>query len=331
MNSEWSRRLSAGYYAAKGEKRAVRLPSEASFVVSGDDGTAHLHLPLSAVCGNMQSNAGAFESWCLALRRWCRATVSLTWEVPGEAANPHYERFLYRLKRIDALFGGDWFSFSDPTGALARSKVELNRGRLWLNVGGEKPKTQKPRPVDVKAWTEDHWECHLTHPEVDYLERAFGFGSACKDQQFPVGLFNERTPSTASAIFPGAKSAIDIVAVDGQQLWIFELKKSGNVGFGALAELMFYTAVMRDAATGAFGFAEPKRGLSRSSNVTPSKIRQVTKINAVLLTPDLHPLIDDQVLVLLNDPCRRRLGGEGPTLEFASHGFSDAWAAGSAS
>src|SRR5690606_26923601 len=151
MNSEWSRRLSAGYYAAKGEKRAVRLPSEASFVVSGDDGTAHLHLPLSAVCGNMQSNAGAFESWCLALRRWCRAMVSLTWEVPGEAANPHYERFLYRLKRFDALFGGDWFSFSDPTGALAQSKVELNRGRLWLNVGGERPKTQKPRPVDVKA------------------------------------------------------------------------------------------------------------------------------------------------------------------------------------
>jgi hypothetical protein len=331
MNSEWSRRLSAGYHAAKGEKRAVRLPSDASFVVRGDEGAAHLHLPLSAVCANMQSNAGAFESWCLALRRWCGATVSLTWDAPGEAANPHYERFLYRLNGFDALFGNDWFALSDPTGALTRSKVELNRGRLWLNVGGKKPKAHKERPADLNAWTEDHWESHLTHSGVDHLERKFGFGSACKDQQFPVGLFSECTPSARSAIFPGAKSAIDIVAVDGQKLWIFELKKSGNVGFGALSELMFYTAVMRDAATGVFCFAEPKRGLSRTSNVTRDKIRQVTEINAVLLTPDLHPLIDDQVLVLLNDACRRRLGGEGPTVEFTSHGFTDAWAAGSAS
>ena len=128
MNTEWSRRLSAGYYAAKGHKRAVRLPSDASFTVSGDGDTAHLHLPMSAVIGNMQSNAGAFESWCLALRRWCDARVSLSWELPGDRGNLHYERFLYRLQRFDSLFGDDWFSYADQTGALARSKVNLNSG-----------------------------------------------------------------------------------------------------------------------------------------------------------------------------------------------------------
>lgn len=327
MNSEWSRRLSAGYYAAKGEKRAVRLPSEASFVVSGDEGAAHMHLPMSAVSGNMQSNAGAFESWCLALRRWCGASVTLSWEDPGQDGNLHYERFLYRLQRFDSLFGGDWFSYLDPTVALARSKVTLNKGRLWLNVAGQKGKTQAvPPTTNVKTWTEDHWECHLASSAVDYLEREFQFGAACKDQQFPVGLFSERTPTRGSAVFPGAKSAIDIVAIDGERLWIFELKKTGNVGFGALSELMFYTSVMRDAATGAFGFIEPRSGLSRVENVKPSKIRQVTEINAVLLTPDLHPLIDDQVLALLNDACHRRLD-DGPSVQFASHAFNDAWVA----
>lgn len=328
MNAEWSRRLNAGYHAATGVKRAVRLPSEASFVVNGDDAAAHMHLSLSAVCGNMQSNAGAFESWSLALHRWCGATVSLTWDPPGEAANPHFERFLYRLKQFHALFGNDWFSLSDPAAAFAQSKVERNRGKLWLNVGGDKPKTQKERPIDVKAWTEDHWECHLTDAAVDHLERTFGFGSGCKDQQFPVGLFSSNPPSAGSAIFPGAKSAIDIVAVDGQKLWIFELKKSGNVGFGALSELMFYTSVMRDAATGAFAFAESKCGVSRSTNVTPGKIRAVTEISSVLLTPDLHPLIDEQVLALLNSAYERRLTSDGPKVIFSSHRFTDDWAAG---
>lgn len=325
MNSEWSRRLSDGYRAATGKTRAVRLPSEASFVVSGAEGAAHLHLPSSAVSGNMQSNAGAFESWCLALRHWCGASVSLSWDAPGPDANLHYERFLYRLQRFDALFGDEWFVFADPTGAVARSKVNLNAGRLWLNVGGPKPKTQKLRPNDPKTWTEDHWECHLASSAIEHLEQRFGFSPGCKDQQFPVGLFSESTPTAASAVFPGAKSAIDIVAVDRERLWMFELKRAGNVGLGALSELIFYTAVMRDAVTGAFGFAEPKGGVSRAERVTPSKIRDVTEINAVLLTPALHPLIDDQVLAILNDACKKRLA-EGPSVAFSAHAFTDDWA-----
>ena len=198
-------------------------------------------------------------------------------------------------------------------------------GNLWLNVGGPTPKKQKPRPTDAKSWTEDHWECHLASAAVDHLEREFGFGTACKDQQVPVGLFSDSTPTAGAAVFPGAKSAIDIVAVDGKKLWIFELKRSGNVGFGALSELMFYTSVMRDAATGAFGFAEPKNGGSRAQHVTPSKIRQVTQINAVLLTPALHPLIDDDVLAMLNDACLRRLA-DGPSVAFTAHAFTDEWA-----
>ena len=325
MNSEWSRRLSDGYRAATGEKRAVRLPSAAAFAVSGARGDAHVHLPASAVSGNMQSNAGAFDSWCLALHRWCGAQVSLSWEAPRSDANLHYERFLYRLQRFDALFGDDWFVFTDPTGAVERSKVNLNTGRLWLNVGGPKPKTQKPRPNDAKTWTEDHWECHLASSAIEHLERQFGFAAGCKDQQFPVGLFSESTPTAASAVFPGAKSAIDIVAVDHERLWIFELKKAGNVGLGALSELIFYTSVMRDAVTGTFGFAEPKKGISRAERVTPSKILDVTEINSVLLTPALHPLIDDPMLAMLNDACKKRLA-EGPSVAFSAHAFTDDWA-----
>jgi hypothetical protein len=325
MNADWSRRLSAGYYAATGKKRAVRLPGDAAFSVEGDGEIAHLKLPASAVTGNMQSNASAFESWCLALHRWCGATVALSWVEPGEGRHPHYERFLYRVKRFDSLFGKNWFSYSDPTDAIGRSRALSAEGGLWLNVGGDKPKTQKPRDKDPQFWTEDQWECHLANSDVSHLERTFDLADGVKDQQFPVGLFSDSTPALGNAIFPGAKSAIDIIALKDTRLWIFELKKAGNVGFGALSELMFYTSVMRDASTGTFGFARPKAG-SRSA-VSPEMIRQVLQIDAVLLTPDLHPLIDDGILDLINDACGARWADQGPAIRYATATFDNTWAA----
>lgn len=90
---------------------------------------------------------------------------------------------------------------------------------------------------------------------------------------------------------------------------------------------MFYTSVMRDAATGAFAFAEPRGGVSRSTNVTPRKIREVTDISSVLLTPDLHPLIDEQVFALLNSAYERRRASDDPSVAFTSHTFNNDWAA----
>ena len=320
MNANWSRRLVSAYRDTTGERHKVRLPDAKSFVVSGNDGNAHVHLLVAAVVGNMQTNAAAFESWCLALHRWCGAKVELSWELPDDSDNQHYQRFLFRLQWFHSLFGDNWFSYKDPHNALAWSRVLKAADGLWLNVGGSVAKVQKVRPSDVRRWSEDHWECHLARPEVRWLEDTFGLRSqAVKEQQFPVGLFTNAKPSKASAVFPGAKSAIDLLALDGTGLWIFELKKSGNVGFGALSELLFYAAVMRDVAVGKFDFADPK-GHTRSK-ISRGAIRDITEIEAVLLTPKPHPLIDGELLKMLNEASRTRWNESAPSVNFRLHQF----------
>lgn len=317
MNVEWSRRLKAGFQAAPNPSRQVRLPDAKSFTVTGDGDTAHLHLSEIAVTANMQSDAAAFESWCLALRRWCGVAVHLSWQVPTNGGHAHYARFLYRLKQFNLLFGNDWFSYADPTNALGQATVTNGKAALWLNVGGSKEKVQKERPADATRWSEDHWESYLASPETKWLEHAFELGDGTiKDQQFPVGLFSTAVPAKASAVFPGAKSAIDILALDGTRLWLFELKKPGNAGLGALSELLFYTSVMRDAVTGVFGFAEGQ-GRSRS-RLGRDAIRSATEIVAVLLAPEIHPLIDPELVQLLNNACDARLGAA-PRVTFKTH------------
>lgn len=319
MNTEWSRRLADAYRDISGQRHRVRLP-ETNLVVSGDSDCAQVRLKADAVEGNMQTNAAAFESWCLALHRWCGSKVELSWDSRENSDHWHYQRFLYRLQKLHSLFGDSWFSYADSSNALAESKVLKFPGGLWLNAGSSLAKVQKDRPSDAARWTEDHWECHLARPEVGWLDETFGFGSeAVKDQQFPVGLFTKSKPSKTSAIFPGAKSAVDILALDGKRLWVFELKKSGNVGFGALSELMFYAAVMRDAAEGKFNFADATA--HSRSKISRAAIRDITEIHAVLLTPKPHPLIDGELFKILNDACRTHCSESAPSLNFRLHQF----------
>ena len=51
---------------------------------------------------NMQSDPAAFEAWALALLIHCGAKSVQISVDPG--ARPHYERFLYRLKRFSELY-----------------------------------------------------------------------------------------------------------------------------------------------------------------------------------------------------------------------------------
>jgi hypothetical protein len=328
MNVEWSRRLGAGYFAQTGRKRAVRFPGEESFKIDGDDDVARLHLPVTAVISNMQSNASAFESWCLALHRWCGARVVLSWDEPASEtketrnAHRHYQRFLYRLHRFNSLFGASWFSVDDAMGALGRGKVVASSRTLWLNTSGAKAKAM---PEAEAPWTEDRWECHLASREVRHLDRKLGLSSeTIKHQQIPVGLFANPIPSDAAAIFPGAKSAIDIVALDHGNLWLVELKRDGNVGFGALSELLFYTWVIRDAARGLFDFARSKPNARVQLGRT--ELSAINTINGVLLAPTFHPLIDSTLLSLIAQATAKAWAGEGPSLRFSQHQFDpDTW------
>ena len=165
-------------------------------------------------------HGAAFEGWCLALRRWCRVEVVLQWTPPSEDATPsqlrHYERFLYRAARFQSLF--DWFRIE------ARHEIEVNMARslerrpLLLNVGGARGLEQESASVGDS-------ESALEHRLLSSSEFAahYGFAHGTRDRQIPVGLFSEKI-GRESQIFPGGKGAIDLVCLNAETIWLFELR-----------------------------------------------------------------------------------------------------------
>src|SRR4051812_26659707 len=65
----------------------------------------------------------------------------------------------------------------------------------------------------------------------------YGLAQGTRDRQLPVGLFSKETPSRESQIFPGGKGAIDLVCLDADTIWLFELKAGGNIPVGTVTEL----------------------------------------------------------------------------------------------
>jgi hypothetical protein len=253
----------------------------------------------------------------LALHYWCGADVMLQWQPPIPDPDPklaarkerHHQRFLYRVERFRSLF--DWFTVG-PTDLFSRSRVLNSADTLFLNVAGNRAVDAS---VHAKASPENELERRLLHDPAFHRHYAFA-QAAIKDQQFPVGLFSERRPSVASAVFPGGKAAIDLVCLDSGHLWLFELKAKKNIPIGAITELLFYSAVMRDAILGKFQFPE---NAGDRAVLQPRTIRQVSKITGVMLGHDLHPLLADPgLLSLLNkavQACWNSASGA-PTVSF---------------
>jgi hypothetical protein len=128
-------------------------------------------------------------------------------------------------------------------------------------------------------------------------------------RQWPVGLFHDSV-ADGNYVFTGGKSAIDLIAVDGDTLLLFELKNGKNAKAGALSETFFYACVMRDALLGNFRFEETpileRLALSRND------IKKCKRIRAVILAPRFHVLIHNEcgsgkpsMLTRLSEAARR--------------------------
>jgi hypothetical protein len=72
---------------------------------------------------------------------------------------------------------------------------------------------------------------------------------------------------------------------------LFELKKPGNRKVGAVSELLFYASVMRDAIGPSAIFKFKSESASKNCAIGPEDILRCSRIRAVLLAPDFHPLI----------------------------------------
>lgn len=275
----WSDRLEAAFNESLsvGKRRKVRFPElkeEGPFNLSGDASLATIHLGTKAVIGNMQQNAAAFETWCLALHEQCGVnSVSLDWESPDDQADPHYQRFLYRARHFASLF--DWFSISRPE-RLGASRLKPG-STLVLNAPGDRTGSDE---LVTKGEAALERACR-SNPEFF----AF-FGCPCDadtiiGRQLPVGVF-ENSVSKANAVLPGAKGAIDLYAMRDGCFWLFELKAGDNIPPGALSELFFYTCLIRDLCLGVI-LPSHDGGLN---------IAKAKQIEAWIVGHELHPLLD---------------------------------------
>ena len=282
-------------------QRQVRLPASSQIEFNQTSAGIHIHMSDAAVSGNMQTNAAGFEGWALALRLWLKdcGDVILHWARP-EPLNRHYARFLYRVQRFEELFP-DWFRVANPQ-HLEDCAVRAG-GDLFLNIAGATSR----EPSEPKRETEI--ERGMVSEHGGLIRQKLGLNVV--DRQFPVGLYRSR--ELKDAVFTGGASAIDIVGVDADRFTLIELKAGKNIMVGALSELLFYAAVVRDAVVSdnvdsRFKFGGRTNGPSRS-HVGPADVQRAKQVRAILMGEHFHPLLEHPSLFpTLNEAAKRQAG-----------------------
>lgn len=274
-------------HTAASKQRTIKLPSKLH--IERDSNGLLFRLDAASVSSNMQTDAAAFEGWALTMRLWLGEQaiphILLDWAVP-DVRSGHYERFLYRAAQFLTLFP-EWFSVAEPQ--ELQNRRTLTEKVLKLNIPSSKTSSSPP----VNKFPEYEFETGLINSghlrEHFHLERV--------DRQFPVGLFADEV-SDATRIFPGGKSAIDIVGVgDDDRLWIFELKAGNNVKVGILSELLLYTGLMREASGLTTRIEFEVAGETTRALVYPEHVKRCSGINAVMLVEHLHPLLEHPKLL----------------------------------
>lgn len=291
----WLKRVKEAFASRyAGKRHDIRLPSGISFDTR--DQGVRLTMTAKAIGkGNMQSDAGAFEAWSLALHGYAGAMfVELHWA--GAIDGPHAWRFRLRAQQFAKYFGS-WFRLCDELVPAFEPGVPY-----VLNV------ESKPRAGAVKSFVETLRERELENFIVRDPTTAAKFkdtfGLELLQQQLPVGVF-KKAVSWDNAVSPRGSAAIDIWGIQGETLHLFELKRfpgrTGKKPFGIISELFLYASLMRKVQTGQLSFAPGAR------DAPYNKIVGTTRIDAWLLAPVHHPLIeygDAPVLDLLNDGFR---------------------------
>jgi hypothetical protein len=284
-----------------------KLPASSQIEIGGTREQATITMKEKGLNENMQSDPAAFEAWALALLIHCGVKSVQISVDPGAFAvgdaRPHYERFLYRLMRFSELFPGQVVAKS-PASPSRALNPEIKR---FFNQSG-------PRKKSPEADSRERMKAaSLPRPSESSLELALEISGAFRTRfqlekvmrQWPVGLFDGEV-AKGHEIFTRGKSAIDLIGIRGDTLVLFELKKSGNRKVGAVSELLFYASVMRDAigASAIFKFKSSKA--SKNCAIAPEDILRCSRICAVSLAPDFHPLIlEPQMFKVLNTAMKR--------------------------
>jgi len=283
-NLEIQRKIKKNYLHSN-KNRNIKIPSGIIFISC--ENTVTMKLSSKAVSSNMQNDDGAFEGWALVLKRWGNfEKVILCWDKPDLIDNGHYQRFLFRIKHFSNDFK-NWFSIDKDCQLFRNDLIIKEEEKYLLNIPSKRGDKVSP---NAEAILEDRFvNGDLKEPlmKITNAESLY--------RQLPVGVFENKV-SKSTSIFTGGKSAIDIWGFNKKdELLVFELKANKNEKVGIISELYFYVNVLQMVRT-----KELKHSNCLLENEHLQNIPETKKINAYFLAPSIHPLIDQEILSLLN-------------------------------
>lgn len=275
---------------------------------------------------NMQNDAAAFEGWAVIIYSYYVKSLKdgnqkIILKVENELKSKkdldfsrsqgHYHRFLYRTMRFSEQYQ-EWFYLD----ANLRGIIDIFRGYFENeSFVNNYPSAKKSNSIDqfngsvtTESDVERFFVCNDT--EKERLLKKSGLKTENLFRQLPVGLFKGKKEAKNS-LFTRGKSAIDLWAIDEEQIAIFEIK-TRNKMVGIISELFFYSNYVNDvfvknnSITFYKGYKPDSdidiRGYNLLNQNNENKL-----IAAYFLTDDLHPLINEQVIDLLNDGKERKI------------------------
>lgn len=271
------------------------IPSQYEYHYDSKKKNLTLLVKTKGLKSNMQDDDAAFDSWAIALKFYLKDyidTVTIDWErdfAKGEEGYYHYNRFVYRLLKFIQTYS--WAKSAKPIPSVP--------SQLYCNIG----RTEAADQSEHKTYSEGWLECQYVKDHSCEYE--------LMNHQFPVGLFDGKVSRTTHYT-TGQKSAIDIWAIKGNCLSVFELKKADNKPLGIISELMFYTNVLDDILAHRIMYEESEntkyaiknniRGFKKFFEVYSSGIIQ--HIDSVFLADNFHSLITDELISFINDSPR---------------------------
>jgi hypothetical protein len=257
----------------------IKLPSNIDFGLNNKTLVFNM---TKGLFENMQEDSAAFEGWAICLKANMPENidrVEIRWQEPDEnkQADLHYGRFLYRAWKFTQYF--DWTTCSHNFSDYSVDTFVLNFPQGEASV----PKNNtNPEYIAECKYVEKH------KSEFSVL-----------NHQLPVGVF-DKIVSKSTAVMVGGKGQIDIWGIKDNTLCVFELKVNNKM-VGIISELMFYVNIMYDVITGKIGYGDgADKCTARSFDKLYNAIKTIRNIHGFFLADELHPLITEDAIKLLN-------------------------------
>lgn len=256
---------------------------------------------------NMQEHSAAFEGWAVILKRYLGKDIKLDIafslnleELNGEfEGNGHYKRFLYRVLRFEEQYS-KWFSLSENLNTFLFSEGGFCE---WLKKNGKDftnnvPLKEKAVPSNDKI--SENWVEGTLAGQESILQDLIKKENSERNEifcQHPVGLFSHEV-TAKNEVFARGNAAVDLWTWDGDKFYAFELKYKNKM-VGIITELFFYANYLYDLLIKKNFKLNEKRTKKRGyCNLLGNEFKEIC---AYMLVDEMHPLIDEKVLEILND------------------------------